>query len=380
MQFKKLSTLVIFPLFVLILIGAVYNNTSSTLGTSFTGCQYTNGTINPACEIPSNGITVLNPNSPYTYILQGNFMGFVTSLFSGYQQSAIGSVSSSGSVTFSGCNFADPGPVAFAFACGSYIADPSIAQWVVFSTQTCNYGFTYCPTAGAYSFVTCQAQPNATNPLIPLPFLSAPCNINITPTSSTNNPFAQQTTLSMTCSDSANQTDLNCNAIVPSSSSSQLSYCQQNPYDQSCKLANLQGGVSGRFASGPAGGPGQAGTSCAVTNIGACITTLFNEIGVQMFSFLGLFSGVILLLIGSGIGIKIAASGVETGEQGSKLAQVMGFGLIIWSLAFSEFGTWLFGNGSLTSANGTLGPMLSAIIGGILTLIFFIGMYEQATG
>lgn len=87
--------------------------------------------------------------------------------------------------------------------------------------------------------------------------------------------------------------------------------------------------------------------------------------------------GIALVLIGTGTffnaGGNVLGTGTSFGAgsnpQGTKLAQVIGLGLIVWTVIFSEFGTWI---------NPTYFPFgLDVITTFALTGSFFFGLYER---
>jgi hypothetical protein len=88
--------------------------------------------------------------------------------------------------------------------------------------------------------------------------------------------------------------------------------------------------------------------------------------------------GLVLFLIGLGINVQGGGSvfgngtqfGVGTNVQGTRLAQALGIGLIVWSPMYSEFSSW-FTSGVLPyGLDGTTG-----VIGVALTGMFFFGLY-----
>ncbi len=88
------------------------------------------------------------------------------------------------------------------------------------------------------------------------------------------------------------------------------------------------------------------------------------------FAGLSFIFGVILLFAGFGLAITAATIGFTINEQGTRLAQVFGVGIVIWSFVYGEFGaSWL------TAA--TLGLGIAAIATSCLTVMFFMGMYWQ---
>jgi hypothetical protein len=90
---------------------------------------------------------------------------------------------------------------------------------------------------------------------------------------------------------------------------------------------------------------------------------------------LGFIVGLVLFLIGLGISVNAGGSvlatgtsaGVGTNMQGTRLAQIVGLGLLIWTPLYSEFSTWF--------ASGFLGFGLDAIIGVALTTAFAISLF-----
>lgn len=104
--------------------------------------------------------------------------------------------------------------------------------------------------------------------------------------------------------------------------------------------------------------------------------------------FLTILLGLVLFLIGTGINVQGGGSifgsgtqlGVGTNEQGTKLAQIMGLGLLAWTPLYSEFSTW-FTSGLLPF--GLDGAITAIATGGgivtfALTTMFFAGVIWQA--
>jgi hypothetical protein len=90
---------------------------------------------------------------------------------------------------------------------------------------------------------------------------------------------------------------------------------------------------------------------------------------------LGFFAGIMLFLLGLGFQFGFGG-GVSTGvnKQGTKLAQVMGLGLIAWSFLYSEFAVW-FTSGILPYGLDGATGIVSIVASGI----FFTGVYGWAT-
>ena len=96
----------------------------------------------------------------------------------------------------------------------------------------------------------------------------------------------------------------------------------------------------------------------------------------------GFFFGLALFFLGFGIQIGAGGSIVSTGTnfslgsnpQGSKLAQVIGMGLIIWIFLFSEFSSWYTSGFLPYGLDGSFGVISIAITGA-----FWFGLYSWAT-
>ena len=108
-------------------------------------------------------------------------------------------------------------------------------------------------------------------------------------------------------------------------------------------------------------------TICATAaGSSACMQTT----GVGSFILgIGLVAGVVFLILGLGLGFNIgvftAVFGMSNNDQGTKLMQALGVGLVTWSFIFSEFGGWLSGL-----------PFNLNIIGFLtFTTMFFLGLY-----
>ena len=105
-----------------------------------------------------------------------------------------------------------------------------------------------------------------------------------------------------------------------------------------------------------------------------------------VFGLLGVFVtflfGLALFLIGTGINIQGQGSifGSGTGfslgsnPQGSKLAQVVGLGLVLWAFLFSEFSSWYTSGFMPYGLDGTFGIISIAVTGS-----FWFGLYSWAT-
>lgn len=91
--------------------------------------------------------------------------------------------------------------------------------------------------------------------------------------------------------------------------------------------------------------------------------------------FLTIVIGLVIFLIGLGINIRGGGSifgsgttlGVGVNQQGTRLAQVIGLGLIIWSPLYSEFGGWII----------SLPIGINALILLVMPGLFVFGLYER---
>lgn len=105
-----------------------------------------------------------------------------------------------------------------------------------------------------------------------------------------------------------------------------------------------------------------------------------NALNAGFFTpFLTFLVGVILFFLALGLNMKGGGSifgsgtqfGIGSNPQGTKLAQVIGLGLIIWSVLYSEFGTWI---------NTSLLPYgLDSVVLIFISGMFFFGLYDQLT-
>ncbi|MDE1824737.1 MAG: hypothetical protein KGH74_05605, partial [Candidatus Micrarchaeota archaeon] len=114
----------------------------------------------------------------------------------------------------------------------------------------------------------------------------------------------------------------------------------------------------------------QAGSGGSPVSFGAFTPIVTFLIGV-IFFFMGL--GINFTMGGSILGSG-TTFGAGSNRQGTKLFQVLGLGLLVWSIFYSEFATWFT---SSLLPYGFDGP--TGIISVLLTGLFFFGVYEWAT-
>jgi hypothetical protein len=304
--------LILIPIVLLIGVGAYYNNLTSN-GFSTTAATSTCTEINcPAyqdtgCSTVSNcnftsstNFSFLNPNSPFTYLTQGDIIGFVGSFATNQAQqgptanfdlaSPCTIVSGTGTlVTKLKCT-------SLSFASGNTEFYPNI-PYTNFTSASGNNSEWYC--------TNCLTTDGGSQ-IIPIQFYGAYNNASLS---------------GVACG--VNDT----------------SYC----------LFNLNSQQSSHYTS-----------SSALTNT---------------FSFFGFIIGILLLLmslqLGGGASISLLGSvSWQIGDQGARLAQTAGIGLLIYLPIYSEFGSvWI------TSAN--LGFGIAAIIQLLIPAIFMAGVYWQ---
>ena len=108
-------------------------------------------------------------------------------------------------------------------------------------------------------------------------------------------------------------------------------------------------------------------TSTTSTTVGSLVN--FSSVGL----FFQLIAGFILLIMSLGIGGS--AQAIATGfsfipnDQGTKFAQLLGIGLIMWVVIQSEFSAWL--------SSSFIGFGIGSMMAIILEIMFFVGIYWQ---
>lgn len=100
-------------------------------------------------------------------------------------------------------------------------------------------------------------------------------------------------------------------------------------------------------------------------NYAGLITCLFTT---NFLDLTGIIVGAILILLGLGIGITVLGLGWSMGDQGSKLLQTVGIGILVWSFTDLFAGTWL------SVELGAIGTIVRTVLG----LIFVLGVYWQS--
>lgn len=300
-------SLMFFPLILLIFVGVIANNFAASgiqttpvfsgypcilgqTGCSLVASANANGCAADIQNCNSSaitGISFLNANSPFTYLIQGNIIGFFGSLFSSDNQQGGGN-----SLTqLNNCTpLLGSGQTITAFSCRS----GSGYGCFIFPDSTTTF---YNATSNAGNSSNWSIQGDAYNP--------DNCNFVKTPA---QRAFALQYGY----------------------------YVMNNATDYTLHFQT------------------------------------FSNVTINLpntFSVIGFIFGIGLLFGGLGltIALSVLASGTTIGfnAQGTKMMQVMGIALVIWSFVFSEFGSWL--------SVFTLG--LGTIIYILFTAMYFVGIY-----
>lgn len=182
--------------------------------------------------------------------------------------------------------------------------------------------------------------------------------------------------------------------VIPAGNTHQTVYVQNEPFSGfECIAANQNAANSGVSLYTSQGCTQflqnlKIGSSASCTPSGNTITCASSGGGSSfVFGFLTpimlFLAGIILFLIGLGIqfnwGGTLLGTGTQfgtgTNPQGTKLAQVMGLGLVVWTFLFSQFSTW-FTSGLLPlGLDGTFG-----IVSIFITGAFFFALFGVSQG
>ena len=351
MQFKKHRGagsmksigLMFLPIFLMFFVGAIYNSAVNSGMGNF---------LYPGCGTSSTGPCtftgmdqILNANSQFTQLLSSNFLGFISSWFPSAQNTLY---NSQPQIPFTNTTYTSEQP-----------------------NGTVNQGWVYCwPLATGQSEIPNPLSPYLYNCYLqgsgysgydgwwgtacsPLPSYSSDCANMESVTDPFNGHMSDPT-----------QWQANATAFVPTlGSSSTYPQCTQGSGSASCYLILKITPTSSNY------------NSTYLYQFRATLVgwTFTNAPGAtNILTFLGFIAGALILLVlslGIGFSATFLASGTSAtpNPQGTKLAQVIGFALLIWLPFYSEFGTWF---GSL----GTFGTVL----GTVFTTIFCVAIYWRA--
>lgn len=329
--------LVFFPLFFMIFFGVIINdlgssgiNTSNTIQYQYTypcvlgvgNCSliaYIKGSSNPCannmCNITQiSGFQFLNQYSPFTFLIEGNIIGFISSFSSGANTNSSGSTNIlqlSICVPLSNNNINSTGQQITEFHCAT--SSQIDSRIPIFSLKGCvinnvsnRYGCTDV-------------------------------------TSSAGNNSIWQVYYTQVGGNRQNYT---------------VSQTFYGGYDQYPHSIGQSGCPNSKINSSQ--------VWCIISEPNYSANSLSNT-----FGFLAFLLGIILLIMSLGIYISgsVFASGFSFGlnAQGTKIAQVLGIGLTLWAFVSSEWSVWLF----------SIPLSLGVLIYSIFTILFFAGLYWQ---
>lgn len=424
--------LFVFPLVLLVVVGGLSNlYTASGLtppGTTFTltcnnqtsicsdpnsvGCAITTSPYNDSCTLQNNNAIgdILNPNSPFTYLLGGNIFGFFTSLSSS---------ASSGTTTYNG-DVPNPtfgqGPFD-ALGGGSYYTGIcTVYPLASGRTGLMDYNITGCTQTipAQNTNVTASQAANETN----FNQVGADATYNlalyqvynfqkVTPQYSNYPEYPDEiaevgctwqgtynftTTGSGVNATSTGYTWYGCGVTLdgwispPGAPVWQFMIAIDNSighisngYNQvAVFIQPEQWNVNNclLYYSDPSSYPGNASQQCLTfeTNVNPVASVNTSGFGALTL-VIAWVAGIILFIGGLGINLyaggSILGSGTSAGvginPQGTRLMQVMGIGLIIWIPIYSEFSSWI---------NSTIFPNgLNIVVEFLMLAIPFIGLF-----
>jgi hypothetical protein len=355
-------SLIIFPIFLLVFVGAQYNAlvNSGLMGSGWTGCPNTPGTITGPCSL-AGGSSIFSFASPFTYLFTGNFLGFVEYFFPQFQQI-------------------------------NYYAQP---QYLLNNQTIVGTGALDAPfdkgTAFCVNFAN-HYQNNIANPpttwVFNCEFFQGVLGTSSTAVGGIPNPWWY--------------------AGSPKPSYSAAGFfivASQNPYGSIAGQTDATGATDGTwlkndttfFVGEPQGSLGYG--TCFYSNTDKCYyimgitpvhTEPFNATYTDEFqlylngqtntgssnalgilSFMGFVMGALIILVLSlGIGVQatflVGSLALNPNPQGTRLAQIVGFALLIFNPLYETFGGWL----STLSFGGTLTF--------VMLLIFGIGIFWRS--
>ena len=363
------TELIIFPIFLLIIVGVIANNMSAsgiqTTPIFITSTNYPVGIVVPNdengcdasiqnCNLTAiSAFSFLNPNSPFTFLIEGNVLGFMSNLLSN------GETANTFNTGDTLCIPVNPfgqlqnqsGSQITGFQCYGRVSDSSNVQppSIIPVINASSYN-------GNASIWNLEGCPN-TNP----PKSNPACGIFYT------GPNAQWAQLTENAFYIKNGTQLTTGSCTVGG----VTYSNCGAF---WKI--FFGGGTATFTC-----PNTATLHAFGTNktifINAttyyCLIPFNAQNQVNFSSTLGFWAfigGIILLVIGMGIslGTEVVGTGFTFGsnEQGSRTATILAIFILIWSFIYSEFSNWL-------TNFATLG--LGTIIFLVLAATSFIGIY-----
>lgn len=383
--------MIVFPIFIICFMGIIANNMLAsgfqTTPTLPSVCTDVNGNPSPLCfptqtspcdnsiancNLTSNYVwSFLNPNSPFTLAVQGNILGFISSVLNA------GEVQNTYNNGYTSC----------------------------FPTFLTNFTLYNDTTAGirnfqCYAYVVNNGAGNPMNPPTIVEVVNATSdngNASIwtlqgCPYANSIQKFPTNTTIGGKASSCGINYGGNWQTVV-----SNMFYIINGSQIKSsgCTVFGQSYSICGIFWKTFFAGGATTFTCPNTVNDATNHTNLWNSSGTSprvnvlktssfclipfnipnntelgsVFGFWSFVFGAIMLVIGLGITVsaKIAGSGTTTGSntQGTRQAVILGMFIMLWSFAYSEFGSW---QGDLWFGLGTIAFLILASIG-------FTGVY-----
>jgi hypothetical protein len=361
--------LIFFPIIVLLFVG-LFTNELSTSGLQtvpILPSPFCTGSIEPGECYPLNQngcdqaiqdcnfttsttFSFLNPNSPFTILLQGNIVGFFSSTFNGAENQQI--IYSAYTICIPQVNKVyanDSSSDIHFFQCLGYSSQGGNAS---VPAKFPNTGIPLNATSNngnnsQWSITGCLLVNN-----------NYPCTLNvgdgIEAWNGTNSQMAfygfytkNGTTFTATSGCTIYGSSTACNVLMPWLFHSHTSFtCPSTAH-----INGININATTYYCLFPVNNP--------------TVGTVGNASLPNAFSGLSFLFGAILFFLGFGLSISSAIIGFNINEQGTKLAQVMGIGILVWSFIYGEFGSWLlflpFNLGLITFTS--------------FTVMFFMGLY-----
>lgn len=340
----RAMALIMIPLMILVGVGTLYNNLNangfattadSSTCTSLNCPAYTaTGCVQAIANCTLSATTnfsFLNPNSPFTYLMSFDVVGFVSSFAnnpSNQPSSNIGDTT----LCITYANNGDKKDGIMGFLCDAvtwlnqkqfYSGNPPLQPVALSICQTYNSSWTL---GGCYVLSTTQ-QPTAGG-------------------------------WGNTCNNAANGTEIFSNWVLTG-----------NVTDPSTGgTTNQQGQIM--FFGDYCDSDNPAYVDFSLTQFIVATPNLGSSGSAPVLGFFGFIAGILLLI--GGLAITFGGSLFSTGfnfgigDQGAKLMQVLGIATMAFSFIFSEFSFWLF--------NGTLGFGIGAIVTTVIGAVYFSGV------
>lgn len=269
------------------------------------------------CNLSGSSIAFLNQCSPFTNILELNYVGFVASFFT---------------------------------TCGQTVSQTTTANSILSGSPSANETFSNCsPTYGTFGGI----QPEQWSCTVIFPVVQG---------------LTQP--IYLTC--------LSWNGVIGNSYSGG-GYPVQVPTASLCNAVDSSSPQNGWTAScwlyGVPTGSSKAVTSAICNNFSQFVqqTSSFASglnLGNILSFFLSILGGTLVLLLALGVNVGAATVQAGTNPQGTKFAQSFGIATLLWFPLYSEFQTW-FSSGYLPyGLDGIIGVVSIALIA-----TYFVGAF-----